>query len=57
MDKRAATLLYELGLMHDRLETLQEHYSKEDRPEQIQLTIDLFKAKIKKLRKQLSELD
>mgnify|MGYP001269310641 CR=1 FL=1 len=54
---KAAKLLYELGLIYNRLDQLREAYDKDDRPEQIQLTIDLFKIKIKKLRRQISELD
>ena len=54
---KAAKLLYELGLIYNRLDQLREVYDKDDRPEQIQLTIDLFKIKIKKLRRQISELD
>lgn len=54
---KAAKLLYELGLMYEKLDVLQETYDKDNRPEQIQLTIDLFKVKIEKLRRQISELD
>jgi hypothetical protein len=57
MKKEAAILLYQLGLMHDRLDILRERYKKDNRPESIQLAIELFKVKIDKLRKQLSELD
>ena len=53
----AAKLLYQLGLMHDRIDLLKEMYDTQDRPEKIQLTIDLFKVKIEKLRRQISELD
>ena len=52
-----AKLLYQLGLMHERLDLLREMYDKQYRPEKIQLTIDLFKVKIEKLRRQISELD
>lgn len=54
---KAAKLLYELGLLHEKLDFLRETYDKQERPEQIQLTIDLFKVKIEKLRRQISELD
>jgi len=54
---KAAKLLYELGLLYDKLDFLRETYDKQTRPEQIQLTIDLFKVKIEKLRRQISELD
>lgn len=53
----AAKLLCQLGLMYDRLDILREMYDPQDRPEKVQLTIDLFKVKIEKIRRQILELD
>lgn len=57
IEPKAAKLLYELGLIYEKLDFLRDTYGKDNRPEQIQLTIDLFKVKIEKLRRQISELD
>ncbi len=53
----AAKLLYQLGLMYDRVDKLKIMYDAQDRPEKIQLIIDLFKLKIRKIHRQISELD
>ena len=57
MDEKIAALLYQLGLIHDKLETLREIYPKGDRPANVDLVIKALKFKIRKIRSQISELD
>ena len=57
MDEKIAALLYQLGMVYDKLETLRDVYPKGDRPANVDLVIKALKFKIVKIKRQISELD
>ena len=55
--KKVAALLYQLGLVYDKLETLRNVYPRGSRPDNVDLVVKALKFKIVKIKQQISELD
>lgn len=55
--KKVAALLYQLGLVYDKLETLRNIYPRGSRPDNVDLVVKALKFKIVKIKQQISELD
>lgn len=55
--KKVAALLYQLGLVYDKLETLRNIYPRGSRPGTVDLVVKALKFKIVKIKQQISELD